>query len=282
MIVHAASVCKTFGRVQALDDLNLAVPEGSAFALVGANGAGKTTAIKALMNIIQPTRGTITVLGTDSRQLSPRELSEIGYVSENQEMPSRMTVGAFIRYLRPFYPRWDRTLEADLRRSLALPSDRRIKDLSHGMRLKLSLACALPFRPRLLVLDEPLGALDPLVRDEFLESLRSQAGKTTILISSHELDEIESLITHLAYIDRGAVVFQEPLTNMQRRVREVRATLIAGDVMTFTDTNFSEDGLAARVEAQFGRVRHIETSPVPLRSMFTALARAKRPDGRSA
>ena len=282
MIVHAAGVWKTFGRLHALQDLNLTVPEGSAFALVGANGAGKTTTIKALMNIIQPTRGAITVFGVDSRRLSPRELSDIGYVSENQEMPSRMTVDGFISYLRPFYQRWDRTLETGLLRSLALPSDRRIKDLSHGMRLKLSLASALPFRPRLLVLDEPLGALDPLIRDEFLESLQSQAGKTTILISSHELDEIESLTTHLAYIDRGAVVFQEALTDLQRRVRSVHVTLIAGDVVTFVDTNFSEDGLTARVEAQFGRVRHIATSRVPLRSMFTTVARAMRTDGRSA
>jgi ABC-2 type transport system ATP-binding protein len=276
MIVHATAVWKTFGRVHALRDLSLAVPEGSAFALIGANGAGKTTAIKALMNIIQPTRGTLTVLGTDSRRLSPRELADIGYVSENQAMPSRMSVGAFIHYLRPFYSRWDRALETDLLHRLALPTDRRINDLSHGMRLKLSLACALPFRPRLLVLDEPLGGLDPLVRDEFLESLRSQVGETTILMSSHELEEIESLTTHLAYIDRGAVVFQEALSDLQKRVRSVRITLTTGDVVSFVDTNFSEDDLTARVEARFGRASHIETIPVPLRSMFTTVARAMR------
>jgi ABC-2 type transport system ATP-binding protein len=281
MIVHAAGVWKTFGRVHALQDLNLAVPEGSAFALIGANGAGKTTTIKALMNITQPTRGTLTVLGADSRRLSPRELSDIGYVSENQEMPSRMSVGAFIQYLRPFYPRWDRALETTLLRRLALPTDRKIKDLSHGMRMKLSLACALPFRPRLLVLDEPLGALDPLVRDDFLEGLQSQVGETTMLISSHELTEIESLTTHLAYIDRGAVVFQEALPDLQNRVRSVRVTLMTGDVVSFVDTNFSEDGLTARLEAQFGRVSHIETSRAPLRSMFTTMARAMRTDGAS-
>jgi ABC-2 type transport system ATP-binding protein len=281
MIVHAAGVWKTFGRVHALQDLNLAVPEGSAFALIGANGAGKTTTIKALMNIIQPTRGTLTVLGADSRRLSPRELSDIGYVSENQEMPSRMSVGAFIEYLRPFYPRWDRALETNLLRRLALPIDRKIKDLSHGMRMKLSLACALPFRPRLLVLDEPLGALDPLVRDDFLEGMQSLIGETTMLISSHELTEIESLATHLAYIDRGAVVFQEALPDLQNRVRSVRVTLMTGDIVSFVDTNFSEDGLTARLEAQLGRVSHIETSRAPLRSMFTTIARAMRTDGGS-
>jgi ABC-2 type transport system ATP-binding protein len=278
MIVHAADVWKTFGRVHALQGLNLTIPEGSAFALVGANGAGKTTTIKTLMNILQPTRGTLTVLGADSRRLSPRELSDIGYVSENQEMPSRMSVGSFIDYLRPFYPRWDRALETELRHRLALPTNRTIKDLSHGMRMKLSLACALPFRPRLLVLDEPLGALDPLVRDEFIESLRPQIGDTTLLISSHELTEIESFTTHLAYVDRGAVVFQEALPDLQNRVRSVRVTLTTGDVVSFVDTNFSEDNVTARVEGRFGRVDHIETSRVPLRSIFTTVARAMRTD----
>lgn len=279
MIVRAAGVWKTFGHVNALRDLNLSVPEGSAFALVGANGAGKTTTIKALMNIIRPTRGRLTVLGADSCRLSPRELSDIGYVSENQEMPPRMSVCAFIDYLRPFYPRWDRTLETALLGRFALPPARKIKDLSHGMRLKLSLACALSFRPRLLVLDEPLGALDPLVRDEFLDSLRSQVGETTLLISSHELAEIEALTTHLAYIDQGAVVFQEALPDLQNRVRSVRVTLVNGDVVSFVETNFSENDLSARIEAKFGRVSGIETSRVPLRLMFTTIARAMRTDG---
>jgi ABC-2 type transport system ATP-binding protein len=277
MVVHAVGAWKSFGRFHALQDLNLTVPEGSAFALIGANGAGKTTTIKALMNIIQPTRGTITVLGTDSRRLSTALLSTIGYVSENQEMPSRMTVAGYISYLRSFYPTWDRALEADLLRRLSLPGERRIKDLSHGMRLKLSLACALPFRPKLLVLDEPLGALDPLVRDEFIDSLRGQVGQTTILMSSHELAEIEPVTTHLAYIDRGAVLFQESLVELQNRVRSVRVTLMTGEVVNFVDTNFSENDLAARIDARFGRVHHVETSRLPLRSMFTTVARSIRP-----
>jgi len=278
MSVQASGVWKTFGRFHALRGLNLAVPEGSAFALIGANGAGKTTTIKALMNIIQPTQGAITVLGTDSRQLSLRELSNIGYVSENQEMPARMTVGGFIAYLRPFYPNWDRTLEAETLRRLELPANRAIRNLSHGMRLKLSLACALAFRPKLLVLDEPFGALDPLVRDEFVETLQAQVGQTTMLISSHELTEIEALTTHLAYIDRGAVLFQESLSDLQNRVRSVRVTLLSGEVVTFVDTNFSEDELTARIAARFGHVRHIETSGMPLRSMFTTVARDMRRD----
>src|SRR5580658_1186106 len=107
-MITATNVWKRFGQHDALKGLSLQVPEGSAFALIGANGAGKTTTIKVLMNIVEPTRGSATILGVDSRKISPSELNRIGYVSENQDMPQKLTVGEYLDYLRPFYSRWDR------------------------------------------------------------------------------------------------------------------------------------------------------------------------------
>src|ERR1700691_4162237 len=107
-MIHIENLWKRFGRFVALKGLGFEVPEGSAFALIGANGAGKTTTIKVLMNILEPTRGSATILGVDSRRISPRELSRIGYVSENQDLPEALTVGDYLDYLRPFYPQWDR------------------------------------------------------------------------------------------------------------------------------------------------------------------------------
>lgn len=293
-MIQTHKLCKKFGRHDALRDLSVAVPEGSAFALIGANGAGKTTTIKILMNILHATRGTAEVLGIDSRTLSPRELAQIGYVSENQDMPHRMTVEQFIAYLRPFYPTWDAQLEKTLLRQLRLPLERRIRDLSHGMRLKMALACALPFRPKLLVLDEPFSGLDPLVRDEFMESLLHQAGEMTILISSHELGEIDGVATHVAFLDEGKLLFQESMSDVMARFREVRVTLegaptaptdapsdwlqlrTVGNVVSFVDTQFSEDGLGERVKALLPGVRDIDTQPMGLRSIFTTLARTAR------
>lgn len=293
-MIQTHKLCKKFGRHDALRDLSFAVPEGSAFALIGANGAGKTTTIKILMNILHATRGTAEVLGIDSRTLSPRELAQIGYVSENQDMPHRMTVEQFIAYLRPFYPTWDARLEKTLLRQLRLPLERRIRDLSHGMRLKMALACALPFRPKLLVLDEPFSGLDPLVRDEFMESLLHQAGEMTILISSHELAEIDGVATHVAFLDEGKLLFQESMSDVMARFREVRVTLerapaaptdapsdwlqlrTVGNVVSFVDTQFSEDGLGERVKALLPGVRDIDTQPMGLRSIFTTLARTAR------
>jgi ABC-2 type transport system ATP-binding protein len=144
-MIEVNDLWKKFRHNDALRGLSFSVPEGSAYALIGANGAGKTTTIKILMNIIEPTRGNASVLGTDSRKIAPRELCRIGYVSENQDMPETLTVSEYLAYLRPFYPNWDKDMEASIQRQLRLPGDRRIGHLSHGMRMKMALACALPF-----------------------------------------------------------------------------------------------------------------------------------------
>jgi ABC-2 type transport system ATP-binding protein len=297
VIIQTENICKQFGAHGALKGLNLSVPEGSAFALIGANGAGKTTTIKVLMNMLSPSSGSATVLGVDSRKLSPRELATIGYVSENQDMPKRLTVGQYLNYLRPFYPTWDRQLEADILKQLRLPMDRKIGALSHGMRMKVSLACALPFKPKLLVLDEPFSGLDPLVRDEFMEGLIAQAGEMTVLISSHELAEIEGVVSHVAFMDQGRLLFQEAMDDLTNRLREVRITLdvaatdainappewlqvrALGNVLSFVDTRFDETSLSTRVAAKIKNVRNIDVQPIPLRSIFTVLARAAQNEG---
>jgi len=294
VIVEVHDLWKRYGRLEALKGLEFALSEGSAFALVGPNGAGKTTTIKILVNLLEPSRGRASILGVDSRAISPRELVGIGYVSENQELPGRLTVGEYLDYLRPFYPRWDRALETSMRRDLQLPPTRQIRDLSHGMRIKMALVCALSFHPRLLILDEPFAGLDPLVRDELSGGLLEQAGDLTILISSHELGEIEGLATDIGFIHAGRLLFQEPMSRLTERCREVYVTLdssarvpdplpahwlqprATGNVLMFVETQFSDDTLPELVRTLCGHVRHIDTKPMSLRSIFTTLAPAAR------
>src|ERR1700735_5143923 len=262
-MIRADNLWKKFGRHEALQGLSFSVPEGSAYALIGANGAGKTTAIRILMNILEAERGSANMLGVDSRRLSPRELAQIGYVSENQDIPRALTVAEYLDYLRPFYPRWDKSLEASVLRELRLPRERKIGDLSHGMRMKVALACALPFRPKLLVLDEPLSGLDSLVRDEFMAGLLQQLDETTVLICSHELGEIEGVATHVGFIEQGRLLFEESMGELTARFREVHVTLdreaaapgrapeewlnvrAEGNVVMFVDSGFSDDRLSA-------------------------------------
>jgi ABC-2 type transport system ATP-binding protein len=220
-IIETRGLTKTYGRFQALHELNISVPSGSVFALMGANGAGKTSVIKILLNIISPTRGTATILGAESRAIGPATLAKIGYVSENQVLPLRLRVKDFFEYLRPCYPDWDSSLEQEIRDQLALPPNRKIGELSHGMRMKMALACALSFRPRLLVLDEPLSGLDPLAREELIGGFMQQANDTTILISSHELDEVERFATHVGFLHEGRLLFQGSVAALAEHARSV-------------------------------------------------------------
>jgi ABC-2 type transport system ATP-binding protein len=291
MTIQTSDLYKAYGRHEALRGLTLSVPEGAALALIGANGAGKTTTIKVLMNMLAPSAGMATILGVDSRRLSPREFAQIGYVSENQRMPGRLTVAQYLAHLRPFYATWDPDLERSTLAQLRLPADRKIRDLSHGMRMKMALACALPFRPKLLVLDEPFSGLDPLVREEFMESLLEQAGAMTVLISTHELADIEDVATHVAFLDDGTLLFQEAMSELTGRVRRVQITLnqeaikppqtpaswlqvrALGNVLSFVETRFSEQELDARIATVVSGVRSVDVQLLPLRSIFIAMAR---------
>lgn len=297
MMVETQNLSKRYKHHGALLNVSLQVPEGSASVLVGPNGAGKTTLLKVLMNLIEATSGTAVILGVDSRRLSPKELSQIGYVSENQELPGRLSVVEYLSYLKPFYPTWDTQLETATLRQLRLPGGRKINQLSHGMRMKLALASTLTYRPKLLVLDEPFTGLDPLVRDEFMEGLAGYAGEMTILISSHELSEVEGFGTHVAFLDEGRLLFQESMELLTGRVQEVKVTMSrpatvrmpapadwiemkeSGNVLTFVHTQFVAMDLETQVRAHMDGVERVEVHAMPLRAIFTSLARATQKQG---
>jgi ABC-2 type transport system ATP-binding protein len=292
--IRTESLKKRFRRVDALTGLDLDVPEGAIYALVGPNGAGKTTAIKILMNIYRATSGRAEVFGAASTTIAGRSFCSIGYVSENQKLPGWMRVDAFLSYLRPFYPSWDRELENDLVRNFELPRDRKIKDLSRGMRMKAALASALAYHPRLIVLDEPLGGLDPLVRDELIEGLLERATEATVFISSHDLAEIESFASHVGYMEQGRLRFSEEMALLTARFREVELTFDApprlpsnapetwmhlnasGAVVRFIESRFDEQRTSTEISQIFGNVRDANFAPMSLRSIFLAMARGRR------
>jgi len=294
MIVETRGLTKKFGRFEAVENLDLGVPEGSVFALIGPNGAGKTTAIRLLMNILRADRGQATVLGTPSNRLEPRDFQRIGYVSESQKLPERLSLAHYFEYLRSLYPTWDRALERQLCAQFELPSTRKIRHLSHGMRMKTLLVGALAYRPQLLVLDEPLSGLDTLVRDEVVNGLLQQAAETTILISSHELAEIESFTTHVAFMQNGRLLLQEAIEDLQARFREVHVTLSAvkelpqprpqgwllptveGHRLRFIAAHYDGDGpLYQELTRHFGAVK-MECEPMSLRAVANALMQQRK------
>ena len=292
--IHTENLTKKFWRVEALNGLNLDVPEGAVYALVGPNGAGKTTAIKILMNIFGPTSGHAEVLSVESTRIAGQPFTSIGYVSENQELPEWMRVGALLEYLRPFYPSWDRTLEDDLIRQFDLPRDRKLSNLSRGMRMKAALASALAYHPKLIVLDEPFTGLDPLVRDELIQGLLERAEESTILVSSHDLAEIESFASHVGYLEQGRLRFSEELTQLVERFREVQVTFdgaarlpekppeswmqinSSAAVVRFIEDRCDPERTRTDIRGAFGEVRDVTFSPMTLREIFLAMAKAGR------
>lgn len=293
-IVRTHELSKSFRHIHAVESLNLEVPEGSIFALVGPNGAGKTTVIKTLMNILRPSAGSAEVLGADSRRLGPAEFSQIGYVSENQELPLWMTVEYFMSYLKPFYPDWDDDWAKELLQQLDLPRGRPLRDFSRGMQIKAALASSLAYHPKLIVLDEPFTGLDCWVRDELIEALLERCAGATVVISSHDLAEIETFASHIGYLDGGRLRFSEEMTVLTARFREIEITFDqppstpahwpaawlgtsqSSTVLRFVDSQFHSDSTPAEIRKRFPSARNISISPMPLRAIFVTLAKSAR------
>jgi len=308
--IHTADLTKSYGSNIALQPTTLTVPTGSVFALVGHNGAGKTTLIKLVMNILVPSSGSSTVLGQPSSSLTGAAFERIGYVSENQDLPTWMTVKQFLDYLAPFYPNW--TL-GDLVTRLDLPLNRKLKHLSRGMLMKASLASVLAFSPQLIVMDEPFSGLDPLVRDELIEALiaHTRATGATVLISSHDLAEIEAFATHIGFLHQGRFLFNEELSTLSARFREVTVTFAPvvtpaavegapalitpaeivfpptppaswigiehlGNAVRFTHTEATTEDIQKQVAAAFPAATAVQVLPMNLRGIFLALAKSGR------
>jgi ABC-2 type transport system ATP-binding protein len=286
--------CRYARRAEVVRDLTLAVRPGSIFALLGPNGAGKTTTIRVLMNMIRPSAGMARVLGVETTRLGPRERAQIGYVSENQQLPLWMTVDQLLGYCRPFYPTWDEAFSRTLIDGFDLPRHSKIGHLSRGMRIKAALVSALAFRPRVLVLDEPFSGLDPVMRDDLVHGVLQLADQEqwTVLISSHDLDEVERLVDDVGFLDGGHLVLAESFTELQGRFRAVELTVPeaasatsfpeswigvtrANRVVHFVETRFAPDVFPQRVRAAFPGAR-VGDRPMTLREIFLALARHRR------
>jgi ABC-2 type transport system ATP-binding protein len=292
-VLRTIDLSKQYRGALVVDDLNLEVPEGSIFGLIGPNGAGKTTTIKMLLNILQPTSGRAEVLGTDSRRLGPAEFARLGYVSENQEMPDWMSIDELLAYLRPFYPTWDTALASRMMTQFELPGGRKLSQLSRGMWMKTALISSLAYRPQLLVLDEPFSGLDPLIREDFIHGILDGAGETTILVSSHDLAEIESFATHIAFLDNGRLRFAEEMDTLSARFRQIELSIdppvqlpsgpewpaewlqpeTSQALIRFVDTRFDPERTPCEIQRLFGSVRQISAQPMPLRAIFLTLAR---------
>ena len=249
-----------------------------------------------LMNILQSTSGTASVLGVDSTRPGPKEFQQIGYVSENQKLPEWMTVSQFIAYCRPMYPTWDDAFCGRLLRQFDLPLDQKLKNLSRGMKVKAALLTSLAYRPCLLVLDEPFTGLDPLVRDEFMRGVLelSEQDKWTVFISSHDMDEVERLADSVGMIHNGHLQLSESMLALQSRFRRIDCVVaeqsefpahppiswlnpeIAGHCVQWVESQYQPEATESLISGIFPTVSQITATPLSLREIFIILARSFR------
>ena len=228
--IELDGLTKQYGSQVVVDRLTLSVPKGSVFGLIGANGAGKSTTLKMLIGMLSPTSGSGMILGEQVGSASPELLSRVGYVPEVHNIYSWMTVDSAIWFTRKLHPRWnDRTCD-DLLKRFNLERGKKIKSLSKGMLAKLALVLAISHEPELLILDEPMSGLDPIVREEFLDGVLASAchGGVTVILSSHSIDDVQRMSDSIGLIDRGHLLIHRTVDEILQRTRKIRAVLKEG------------------------------------------------------
>lgn len=225
-VIEVNRVTKRFGRHTAVDNASFSVPAGCVFALLGENGAGKTTLVRMMTGLLEADAGRVEVFGLDAARHGEQIRRRVGYVPERPTLYEWMTaaeIGWFTAgfYGRDFEPHYHKLME-----KYRVPVDRKISQMSKGMRAKVALSLAMAHQPELLVLDEPTSGLDTLVRREFLESMVELAAEgRTVLLSSHLIGEIERVADIVAIVRDGRVLAVESLDVLKHTTRELTVTM---------------------------------------------------------
>lgn len=190
-----------------LGPIDLTLPAGTILGLIGRNGSGKTTTLKAMLNMINLDGGTISIFGQDHIGDEQAIKQRIGFVPDECSLPPTLNASQVEKVLSPLFPQWDSGWYGSLLERFSIPQKQRIKEFSKGMKMKLMLACALAHRPDLLILDEATSGLDPVVRNEILDLLREYLieGERGIILSSHITSDLEKTADYIAFIDRGKI-----------------------------------------------------------------------------
>ena len=225
--VEMKDIRRTFGTGKdltiAVDNLTLSVPRGSVYGLLGANGAGKTTAIRMMVSHLKPDSGFIRVLGEDPAEQTTDMRRRIAYISENMQIPRWMSMEDAVGFCKPLYPNWNEPLYRELLKTFDLKPTRRYEESSKGQRRAMCIIIALCQEPEVLIMDEPASGLDTLARRHFLSELLKVTcdENKTVLFSSHILGDIERTVDRVAILMRGQMVLEGELDSLKERVRRI-------------------------------------------------------------
>lgn len=267
-VVQIQNVSRKFGSKLALDNISLSIPAGIVMGLVGENGAGKTTLIKHVLGLLRAQSGSVRVFGRDPVADPVGVLSNIGYLSEEGDLPLWMRVHELMRYAAGFYKTWDEPYAQQLLQEFKLDPSAKLGKLSKGQRSRAGLLVAMAYKPPLLVLDEPSSGLDPIVRRDILGAIvRTIADEgRTVLFSSHLLTEVERVSDQIAIVKGGRIVLSETLDDVKEK--HLRVTLLfpeARETAPIVEGAMSWQGAGREWSTTFyGETRHLEAQAAVL------------------
>ncbi|MEP5567607.1 MAG: ABC transporter ATP-binding protein [Halioglobus sp.] len=223
-IVEAKGLTRKFGDLNAVDQVDFTIPSGAVLGLIGPNGAGKTTLLRALLGLTEY-QGELNVLGNSPRSERSRLMEEVCFIADTAVLPRWMKVEQLLDYASGIHPRFDRDIAESYLKDTDVRLNGRIKNLSKGMMVQVHLALVMAIDARLLILDEPTLGLDILFRKRFFEQLISDYfdQERTIIISTHQVDEVQHILTDVMFLNRGKKVLQRSMEDIEQQFVQLNA-----------------------------------------------------------
>ena len=270
------NVCKSFSGF-CLDNISLTLPSGCIMGLIGENGAGKSTTIKLILDMLHKDSGTITILGKDNENDISLTKEDIGVVMDEVGMPECLTARQIGNVMKHTFRNWNETEYARLLQKLSLPDNKQFKDFSRGMKMKLGIAVAMSHGAKLLLLDEPTSGLDPVVRDEVVDMFYdfTRDENHSILISSHIVSDLEKLCDYVAFLHKGKLLLCEEKDVLLSEYGIIHCTVeqlseLDKEVIKYKkETPYGAEAIVPRTDAPDG----FKLSPISLEELFVFMVK---------
>lgn len=277
--IEIKDVSKTYADFK-LDNLNLTLPNGCIMGLVGENGAGKSTTIKLILDMIKKDSGSITLFGKDNQENIKDAKEEIGVVLDEVGFPGCLTVAQVGKIMRNTYQNWDGDLYNNLIEKLSVPKNKMFQKFSNGMKMKLGLAVALSHHPKLLILDEATNGLDPVVRDKVITIISefTRDENHAVLVSSHIVNDLEKVCDYIAFLHEGKLLLCEEKDILLTEYGMIHCTaeqindIVPSAIIGKRESPYGVEALVMRSELPVG----MNVSPVSIEELFVAMVKEEK------
>ncbi len=275
-VIQASAVTVRYGKRTAVDDVSLAVPEGSVYALLGRNGAGKSSLVRCLLGQLRPDHGRVELFGEDVWSRPAKLMDRVGIVAEEPDAPAEMRVADLAAFSAKLYSRWEHASFDERLDRFAISPKSRFGELSKGQRKQVTLALALAGAPELLILDDPTLGLDVVARKSLFEEVIADMADhgITVLITTHDLGAVESIADRVGVLRAGRLVLDEEMETVKSRFRKIRVT--KAEALSRFETlhvrAWGSGSEAVVTNYDDSEIASGEVAPMSLEEIFIALA----------